>query len=583
MRAARRFRLAGWGLVLAFALSPAPTAAADPVPPGYAWSEHYFRSKDGTRLHADVFTPQDLGRRERTPVALVVSPYFGTSSTNEGSGIPPDPTARGPRLPVYYRDITRRLLDRRYTLVQVTLRGFGASEGCNDFGGRGEQADAEAAVEWAARRRWSNGRVGTFGISYDGYTQVMNLANRPKGLVAAVIMAPVISGYRAMYMNRNLYFPFGPQLPFFYEYLALLPPSLQSDPEQWAHAAAGTLQRPGCPLDKLPQSDPDPRSDYWRERDLVARARRSRVPVLWAHGFLDANAKPDNFLPVWGRLRGPKRAWLGQFDHWPPGGPGRGGAEFTGRDGFADQAADWLDAYVARDRRALRRVRRQVRVEVQRGDGRWRAESSWPPRDARPVALRVAPGSYQDQPGNDGETRAGCLESEYRCYPPFRRGVGTWTFTRPLRHAAHLAGAPRLAVRVVSQAPDVNLVALLYDISPVNRATLISRGAFVVPRSGRYSFRLYPQDWRLRRGHRVGLLISGADDWWFSPGMTYTTVRVTGGRLKLPFLGCRRRRALDGGPSQAMARRGPFEVPAASVAAGTVRGGLPTAMRNCGR
>ena len=34
--------------------------------------------------------------------------------------------------------------------------------------------------------------------------------------------------------------------------------------------------------------------------------------MLWSHGFLDANTKPDNFLDVYSQLTGPKRAWFGQ-------------------------------------------------------------------------------------------------------------------------------------------------------------------------------------------------------------------------------------------------------------------------------
>ena len=71
--------------------------------------------------------------------------------------------------------------------MQVDLRGFGASSGCNDFGGPGEQADAKAAVEWAASQPWSTGKVGMWGKSYDGWTEVMGLATKPKGLAAAVI------------------------------------------------------------------------------------------------------------------------------------------------------------------------------------------------------------------------------------------------------------------------------------------------------------------------------------------------------------------------------------------------------------
>ena len=40
-----------------------------------------------------------------------------------------------------------------------------------------------------------------WGKCYDGWTQVMALAAKPKGLAAVVIQSPIIDGYRTLYMN----------------------------------------------------------------------------------------------------------------------------------------------------------------------------------------------------------------------------------------------------------------------------------------------------------------------------------------------------------------------------------------------
>jgi alpha/beta superfamily hydrolase len=63
----------------------------------------------------------------------------------------------------------------------VDSRGYGSSGGCYDLGGSGEQADAKAAVEWAASQSWSTGKVGMWGKSYDAWTQVMAMATKAKG------------------------------------------------------------------------------------------------------------------------------------------------------------------------------------------------------------------------------------------------------------------------------------------------------------------------------------------------------------------------------------------------------------------
>jgi len=51
-------------------------------------------------------------------------------------------------------------------------------------------ADADALIDWIARQPWSDGRVGMFGASYDGFTQWAAAKHRPKALKA---MMPAVS------------------------------------------------------------------------------------------------------------------------------------------------------------------------------------------------------------------------------------------------------------------------------------------------------------------------------------------------------------------------------------------------------
>ena len=59
--------------------------------------------------------------------------------------------------------------------------------------------------------------------------------------------------------------------------------------------------------------------------------------------------------------------------------------------------------------------------------------------------------------------------------------------------------------------------------------------------------RLYGQDWVVRRGHRLGVLLTGADSDWWTHVPTGTPVTVTEAEVSLPFLTRRRSRFLDGG------------------------------------
>ena len=47
----------------------------------------------------------------------------------------------------------------------------------------------------------------------------------------------------------------------------------------------------------------------------------------------------------------------------------------------------------------------------------------------------------------------------------------------------------------------------------------------------RVDFELYPQDWRLRKGHRIGVFLSGSDESWFSPIPTMSEVSIENASL----------------------------------------------------
>ena len=96
---------------------------------------------------------------------------------------------------------------------------------------------------------------------------------------------------------------------------------------------------------------------------------------------------------------------------------------------------------------------------------------------------------------------------------------------------------------------------------------------------GKVLFDLYPQDWRLEKGHRIGLLLSGSDDSWFMPGVSGTDVTVSGGDVSIPFLRYDRDNFLKGGPSNAMATRKPFPVNAQVLKTRTVKAKLPPKLK----
>jgi len=543
----------------------APVAGAT-VPEGAEWQDAYFRSADGTQLHADVIRPAGLKDTDKTPVILSIGPYFNHSGQ---TGTDYNPASQGPseRFKDMYTE--GKIFKRGYTLVQADLRGFGASSGCNDFGGAGEQADVKAAVEWAASQPWSTGKVGMWGKSYDGWTEVMGLATKPKGLAAAVIMSPIIDGYRTLYMNGVHYASTWYATPGVYQAIDAEPPSTFDSPQYFAGAALGT--NPACyGLNILQQTALIDRTvPFWDVRNLVPRAKGSNVPVLWSHGFLDANTKPDNFMDVWSTLTGPHRAWFGQYHHVRPYGDvaNDNGPEVVGKKGFLDEAMRWFDRYLKGASQDDAPVEKDPGVEVEDGGiSKYRPEAQWPPADASRTTMAIRPGTHTDQQGNSADGTG-------------TTGQGIWSVSQPLPYDAHLAGIPKLTLDIQTSAPRINFFAILYDIDAARKATVISRGAYATSGSGKITWDLYPEDWTLMKGHHVGLLVAQSDDGWFTPVPTQQTAQVSGGALSLPFLRYTRPVLFNTKPTETEGQRpSPFEVPVGQLENGRVKLDLPPAL-----
>jgi uncharacterized protein len=557
-------------VVLAFA----PPASADPPPPGSTWTQATITEPDGTKLHADVLRPSNLPAGAKTPVIVSVGPYFNhsgqTGPLGPVEGTPYDPTgAAGPSSRFYDFVNGARLMERGYTYVMVDLRGFGGSTGCLDWGGPGEQADVKAAVEWAASQPWSTGHVGMYGKSYDGVTGLMGVASKPAGLDAVVSQEPVYDMYRYLYSNR-VRFENSLLTPALYTAIDLTPGSIQDDPGYNVDGANNTA-RPGCyALNYLEQQSDDHGSAFWKARDLIAKAKGSTVPLFMTQGFIENNTKPDGAFDFFNGVAGPKRAWFGMWDHVRGNDVDENGRLAMGRHGWFDEVMRFYDQY-------LRGVAPSVvdpPVAVETSDGSWRSEAQWPPADASSVTTALKPGTYTDDAQNNGTADGGSA------------GEGIWTFSPPLAHDAHLAGIPKVTVSASITLPDANLVADVYDVDSGGRATLISRGTYLLPGSGTASFDLYGDDWKLPAGHRVGVLLTSSNSEWWLHRPTLQPVTVSRASIALPWRSCAGGPAIEGGPSiklDAYKASAPFTVDAATIAGATDPSfALPGALGACG-
>ena len=148
-------------------------------------TSHFVTASDGVRLAVDVALPTGYtGEGDAAtsfPVVFRYTPYHRTSI---------DPATGAVSLAPFDFFIARG-----YAYVAADMRGSGASFGWNDVMTPMMVEDAGVIVDWIAAQPWSDGNVGMFGGSYEGWSQFATAAAKPEALKAIV---PVHTGWDGM-------------------------------------------------------------------------------------------------------------------------------------------------------------------------------------------------------------------------------------------------------------------------------------------------------------------------------------------------------------------------------------------------
>jgi putative CocE/NonD family hydrolase len=135
---------------------------------GYDRASRYLVMRDGVRIAVDVCLPHGLRAGETIPAIVRQTRYFRRHRVHPALRRVLDEATVDPM----NAPMRRLFTSRGYAWIDVDARGSGAS-----FGERpcpwyleGEVADGAEIVEWIVRQPWSNGRVGSTGVSYEGTT-----------------------------------------------------------------------------------------------------------------------------------------------------------------------------------------------------------------------------------------------------------------------------------------------------------------------------------------------------------------------------------------------------------------------------
>ena len=132
--------------------------------------------RDGVRLSTNIYRPDTSGT---FPVLLARSPYG-----NGGAG--------NPDALFFAR--------RGYAVVVQDTRGRSESEGIFDAN-QPEALDGYDTQQWIGKQAWCNGKIGTFGGSYVGFTQWMPAALQSKYLVTMVPVVTFSDLHDVVYQN----------------------------------------------------------------------------------------------------------------------------------------------------------------------------------------------------------------------------------------------------------------------------------------------------------------------------------------------------------------------------------------------
>ena len=348
--------------------------------------------RDGVVLRADVLRPSDDGK---FPVLVYRTPYGKDAAQLEYTAF-------------------KHAVERGYAVVIQDVRGRYHSEG--DFRPyENEGRDGYDTIEWAATQAWSNGAVGTFGLSYPGAVQWLAAVQNPPHLKA---MVPAMT----FSTPQNFFYAGGTWDMSWIEWVwdniawdTRLKKSLPG-PRTYEEAVAAWKQEGRTMLNTLPLLDlkplqqvapyyfdwlrHPPEDTWWNWSELRDKYSRTSAAVLNLSGWYDDNYGPEgattNHTGLVKARAGEKHAHthllLGPWVHGvdSTGKTQSGQREFgpTAAIKYDDLILRWMDHYLKGIENGVEREK-PVRYFVM-GRDQWRDADQWPPA-AKLTAMFLAP------------------------------------------------------------------------------------------------------------------------------------------------------------------------------------------------
>lgn len=355
--------------------------------------------RDGTVLRADVWLPPTTGR---FPTLVYRTPYGKESAPQEWTTF-------------------RKLPERGYAVVIQDVRGRYASDGAF-VPYQNEGKDGYDTIEWAARQPWSDGNVGTFGLSYPGAVQWLAAVENPPHL-KAMVPAMTFSTPRNFFYSGGLFD--GSWLEWIWMNIA---PDARvkkhlEGPKTYDEARAAWKQEHARLEGFLPLRDlPDlrqvapfyhdwlahpPADPWWDWAELRGKYDHVHCAVLNLSGWYDEAYGPDgattNFNGLLAARKGRSdpatRTIIGPWTHGGQDTSKSGEREFgaTAPMDYDELILRWMDHYLKGINNGVEKEA-PVRLFVM-GANDWRDEPEWPLLRAKNVSLFLAADSPSGRAG----------------------------------------------------------------------------------------------------------------------------------------------------------------------------------------
>lgn len=464
-----------------------------------------MKTRDGVTLRADLYYPVADGKY---PTLLQRTPYNKDNAA----------------------EFARKAAARGYFVVVQDVRGRYTSDG-DWYTFKHESEDGYDTVEWAASLPQSNGKVGMFGGSYVGATQMLAAIAHPPHLAG---ICPVVT---ASNYHENWTYQGGAFEQWFDESWTsgLAQDTLNRAIRASTNARVGA---PVLPLNQYPLFNFSPPStengltrslapyfldwlahptydDYWKQWSIEENYDKIQVPALTIAAWYDLfqGGSLRNYLGM-REHAGNDAARDGQRLLITIGGHAGGGRHIGDVD-FGPEAAkfdendltlDWYDYLFQGKQNQFADASKPVRIFVM-GVNEWRNEETWPLKRAKDTRYLLESGgkansasgdgvlatvgeksetadSYVYDPANPVPTVGGplCCDSEHLEPGPrdqkeveTRQDVLVYS-TPPLQDDIEVTGPVTLDLFAKSSAVDTDFTAKLVDVGPDGFARNLTEG-----------------------------------------------------------------------------------------------------------